>query len=115
MGKLFHRRFFDQRVWEQSKGLAQGLLNSVRFLARALEDSQDNGVNHNAWLNPLQQAQTDELKPRQMGDLLKEAPFSNCTSRQNDQGLHHDGVALQKMLPACGKVRGHGQGLFLWP
>ncbi|WP_298997034.1 hypothetical protein [uncultured Desulfovibrio sp.] len=102
MGKLSQRRFLSDR--EGVLGTIQGALRkglssltSVRFLARALDGFTDNGVNHDAWLNPLQQAQTDELKlRRQMGDLLREALSPIVQAGRMTKAFTMDGVALQK-------------------
>lgn len=78
-GQLSRRDYISDRagVLDTIKGaLRKGLsqLTSVRFLARALDGFNDHGVNHDAWLMPLQQARTDELTlQREMEEKLRAA------------------------------------------
>lgn len=88
----------------------------MRFLARALDGFTDNGVNHNAWLNPLQQAQTDELKlRRQMGDLLREALAPIVQAGKMTKAFTIDGVALQSDVARLWKGMWDMDKVYPWP
>lgn len=103
MNKLSQRRIFSERdgVLDTIGGaLRKGLasMTGVHFLARALDGFNDYGVNHTAWMFPLQKARSDGLQlRRQMRDLLAEAmqPIVSQGDRLA-KAFNIDGVALQK-------------------
>ncbi|MBE6441465.1 MAG: hypothetical protein E7022_03915 [Desulfovibrio desulfuricans] len=77
------------------KGLSS--LTSVRFLARALDGFNDHGVNHDAWLMPLQMARTEELTlQREMEEKLREALKPLLRVGQLQKAFSIDGVPLRQ-------------------
>ena len=102
MNKLSEKEFISERagVMGTLRGaLRKGLssLTSMRFLARALDGFEKHGVNHDAWLHPLQEARSNELLHLRTVNALLEAAMRPIVEK-NKKGItgafRIEGVAL---------------------